>query len=103
MSTLDHDTVFSRGIPSIITGYEWPQIKADIDAGRPSPIVLVGGVLVWPTNFAANVKMLGHCHCVLVYGYHLNDASNLTLLVYDPNYPLADDSTEKEEKEMNRS
>jgi hypothetical protein len=93
MSTLDHDTWVSRGIPSIIANYEWPQIKADIDAGRPSPIGLVGGVWVWPTNIAAKIDMLHHCHCVLAYGYDLDDASNLTLLVYDPNDPGADDST----------
>jgi phage terminase Nu1 subunit (DNA packaging protein) len=93
MSTLDHDTTFSRGVPSIIVGNEWPKIKADIDAGRPSPIGLVGGVWVWPTNIAAKITMLGHCHCVLAYGYDLDDAANLTLHVYDPNDPLADDST----------
>ncbi len=93
MSTLDHDTWFSRGVPSLIAGNEWPQIKADIEAGRPSPIGLVGGVWVWPTNIAAKITMLGHCHTVLAYGYDLDDAANLKLLVYDPNDPLADDST----------
>jgi hypothetical protein len=93
MSTLDHDTWLSRGIPSIIVGSEWPKIKADIDAGRPSPVGLVGGTWVWPTNIAAKITMLGHCHCVLAYAYDLDDASNLTLFVYDPNDPLTDDST----------
>ena len=93
MSILDHDTFFSRGVPSVIVGNEWPKIKADIDAGRPSPIGLVGGFWVWPTNIAAKVMMLSHCHCVLAYGYDLDDSSNLTLLVYDPNDPQADDST----------
>jgi hypothetical protein len=93
MSTLDHDTWVQRGIPSIIASYEWPQIKADIDAGRPSPIGLVGGVYVWPTNIAAKIDMLHHCHCVLAYGYDLDSASKLTLFVYDPNDPGADDST----------
>ncbi len=93
MSTLDHDTWVSRGAPSVIVGHEWPQIKADIDAGRLCPIGLVGGVWVWPTNIAAIVSMLGHCHCVLAYGYDLDAANNLTLHVYDPNDPLAYDST----------
>jgi len=93
MSTLDHDTWVSRGVPSIIAGYEWPQIRADIDAGRPSPIGLVGGVWVWPTNINAKIQMLHHCHCVLAYGYDFDAASNLTLHVYDPNDPGADDST----------
>jgi hypothetical protein len=93
MSTLDHDTWLSRGIPSIIVRSEWPKIKADIDAGRPSPIGLVAGNWVWPIDIAAKIDMLGHCHCVLVYGYDLDDAANLTLFVYDPNDPCADDST----------
>ena len=93
MSTLDHDTTFSRGVPSMIVANEWPRIKADIDAGWPSPIGLVGGVWVWPTNISAKIKMLGHCHCVLVYAYDLDDALNLTLHVYDPNDPLDDGST----------
>jgi hypothetical protein len=94
MSTLDHDTLVSHGVPWVIATYEWPQIRADIDAGRPSPIGLVGGVWVWPTNIAAKIDMLHHCHCVLAYGYDLDETSNdLTLLVYDPNDPGADDST----------
>jgi hypothetical protein len=93
MSTLDHDTWLSRGIPSIIVRSEWPKIKADIDAGKPSPLGLVAGKWVWPVDFAAKIEMLGHCHCVLVYGYDLDDAANLTLFVYDPNDPRADDST----------
>ena len=93
MSTQDHDTWVQRGIPSIIAGSEWPQIKADIDAGRPSPLGLVGGVWVWPTNVAAKITMLGHCHSVLAYGYDLDDSMNLTLFVYDPNDPGADNST----------
>jgi hypothetical protein len=93
MSTQDHDTWVSHGVPWVITYVEWPQIKADIDGGRPSPIGLVGGVWVWPTNIAAKIEMLHHCHCVLAYGYDLDDASNLTLLVYDPNDPGADNST----------
>jgi putative transposon-encoded protein len=93
MSTLDHDTWVSRGIPSVIAGIEWPQIKADLDAGRPCPIGLVGGMWVWPGDIASKVTMLGHCHCVLAYGYDLDDAKNLKLLVYDPNDPRANDST----------
>ncbi|MDP9220963.1 MAG: hypothetical protein M3P23_10565, partial [Actinomycetota bacterium] len=33
MSVQDHDTWFTKGAPSIIANLEWPQIKADIDAG----------------------------------------------------------------------
>lgn len=92
MSTIDHDTDIAHGVPWIIANEEWPKIKADLDAGRPSPIGLVGGGWVWPTNLSAKVKMLGECHQVLAYGYDLDDANNLAILVYDCNDPDNDDS-----------
>jgi hypothetical protein len=93
MSTLDHDTWVSHGIPWLIVNSEWPKIKQDVDGGRPSPIGLVGGTWVWPTNISAKINMLHECHQVLAYGYDLDDSSNLTIWVYDPNDPLANDST----------
>jgi hypothetical protein len=93
MSTLDHDTWVAHGVPWLIAQNEWPKIKADIDAGRPSPLGLVSGSWVWPTNIAAKIDMLKHCHQVLAYSYDLDDQANLTLLVYDPNGPGEDNST----------
>jgi hypothetical protein len=93
MSTPDRDAWFVDGVGSVIARREWPKVKADIDAGRLSPLGLVGGERVWPTDFAAKAKMLGHCHQVLAYGYRLDDERRLTLRVYDPNDPGADDST----------
>ena len=58
---------------------EWPQIMADIDAGRPSPITLQTVKTLLPTG-------LGECHQVLVYGYEAHGHS-VTLRVYDPNQP----------------
>jgi hypothetical protein len=92
MSTPDRDAWFIDGVGSVIAGREWPKIKADVDAGRPSPLGLVGGERVWPTDFAAKARMLGHCHQVLAYAYTLDDAKRLTIRVYDPNDPGADDS-----------
>jgi hypothetical protein len=62
---------------------EWPLVRADIDAGRPSPLVLqtIKSNLPWD---------LGHCHQVLVYGYEAHGHS-VKLHVYDPNKPLDDD------------
>lgn len=93
MSTIDHDTLVAQGVGSIIVKQEWPKIKADIDSGRPSPLGLVSGVWVWPTNIAAKIQMLKHCHQVLAYGYELDDANNLKIFVYDPNNPGNDNST----------
>lgn len=61
----------------------WPQIKADIDAGRLSPLGLVRVKSLDPTQ-------LGQNHQVLVYGYGLS-GTRLTLSIYDPNCP--DDDT----------
>jgi hypothetical protein len=93
MSTPDSDAWFVHGVGSVIAGREWPKVKADIDAGRLSPLGLVGGERVWPTDVGGKVRMLGHCHQVLAYGYRLDDDGRLTLRVYDPNDPGADDST----------
>jgi hypothetical protein len=72
---------------------EWPDIKADIDAGRLSPLFLVLG----PQDTGGGVPLiadaLGQCHQVLAYAYHLDCRGNLTLWVYDPSDPGNDDST----------
>jgi hypothetical protein len=93
MSTPDDDNWFIRGLPSIIANQEWPRIKQDIDAGRPSPIGLVGGTRKRMTDIGGKVSTLGHCHQVLAYAYELDDHKQLTLRVYDSNDPGADDST----------
>jgi hypothetical protein len=61
---------------------EWPAIKADIDAGHPSPLGLV-------TIYSINPADLGFNHQVFAYGYDLDDSNNLTLYVYDPNTSTA--------------
>jgi hypothetical protein len=50
------------------------------DSGHPCPLGLV-------TVYSANPADLGHNHVVLAYGYSLDDASNLTISVGDPNSP----------------
>jgi hypothetical protein len=93
MSTPDEDSWFIRGVTSIIARQEWPRIKGDIDAGRPSPIGLVGGDRKRVTDITGKISTLGHCHQVLAYAYELDDDKYLTLRVYDSNDPGADDST----------
>jgi hypothetical protein len=72
---------------------EWPDIKADIDAGRLSPLFLVLG----PQDTGGGVPLiaaaLGRCHQVLAFAYNLDCSANLTLWVYDPNDPGSDSST----------
>lgn len=67
------------------TGYRtvhesWPAIKADIDAGHPSPLGLV-------TVHTSDITKIGKCHQVLAYGYQVDDSNTLTLSIYDPNTP----------------
>ncbi len=61
----------------------WPQIRADIDAGLPSPIGLVQVRSTDPLRMGGN-------HQVLVYGYRV-DGSRVALRIYDPNHPGRDD------------
>jgi hypothetical protein len=62
---------------------EWPRIKADIDGGRLSPLGLVRVKSLNPFD-------LGKNHQVLAYAYDVS-AGELTLSLYDPNWPRRDD------------
>ncbi len=70
-----------RGVGGRTISDEWPQIRSEIDDGRPAPLGLV-------TAASANPSRLGENHQVLAYGYEL-DGDDLTLKVYDPNTDLA--------------
>jgi len=81
------------GLAWRVVEMEWPDIKADIDAGRLSPLFLVLG----PQDNAGGLPLvadaLGKCHQVLAYAYSIDCAGTLTLSVYDPNDPGNDSST----------
>jgi hypothetical protein len=81
MNTPDGDTslwvAVRRGVAWKTLREEWPKVRADIDAGHPSPLGLV-------TVESGNPQDLGKNHQVLAYRYDLiRDV--LTLHVYDPN------------------
>ncbi len=81
----DHETVASRmgfaphGRGWISLMQEWPIIRASLDAGFTTPIALV-------LEISADPGRMGHNHQVLAWGYDL-DGADLTIRVYDPNYP----------------
>ncbi len=96
IQTPGHDVVVGLQGPGLahwMVFDEWPAIKADIDAGRPSPIYLVMAPQCGPGDVPGIIDALGHGHQVLVYGYDLDNAGNLTLQVYDPNDNSNDNST----------
>ncbi len=64
---------FARSVLS-----SWPTVRADIDAGLPSPLALV-------TVHTADLSKIGRCHQVLAYGYSVDNAGAVVLDVYDPN------------------
>jgi hypothetical protein len=65
----------------------WPSIQGDLDNGQACPLGLIEVESVDPLD-------LGKNHQVLAYGYDFNDDSgDLSILVYDPNRPNADDAT----------
>jgi hypothetical protein len=85
----DGESVFSRvglaphGRAWRTTRVEWPRIRADIDAARPSPLGLVRVKSHSPLDLKQN-------HQVLAYGYRL-EGTRATLRIYDPNHPDNDD------------
>lgn len=62
---------------------QWPQVKADLDLGAPSPLGLV-------TVASSSPKDLAHNHQVLACGYRVV-GSVVTIQVYDPNSGQLDD------------
>ena len=73
------------GRASVVINTEWPLIRADIDAGHPSPLglVTVKSTLPWD---------LGKNHQVMAYAY-FESGNDVTIWVYDPNQPLNDNVT----------
>ncbi len=88
MATPGHDTgigsLIRHGVSRMTIIDNWPQIRADIDAGHPCPLGLV-------TVASLNPGDLGKNHQVLAYAYQVSDAADLTLSVYDPNTGADDD------------
>jgi hypothetical protein len=62
---------------------EWPKIRADIDGGRLSMLGLI-------RSTSANPVHLGHNHQVVAWAYDVSP-TELTLRLYDPNWPDRDD------------
>jgi hypothetical protein len=62
---------------------EWPKVRADIDAGHPSPMGLVRTISTDPFDLKEN-------HQVLAYAYWASPGT-VTLRIYDPNLPGRDD------------
>ena len=61
---------------------EWPKVRADIDAGHPSPLGLIKVKSTDP-------RQLKQDHQVLAYGYS-DDGTTRRLRIYDPNHPNND-------------
>jgi hypothetical protein len=84
----DHETEFSkiglapRGRAWVTIVEEWPKIRADIDNGRLAPMALI-------RVKSHDPGQMGQNHQVLAYAYVLN-GTDLTIYVYDPNYPKND-------------
>jgi hypothetical protein len=80
------DVGIGFGLPgraSVMVHDEWPRIQSGLDAGHPVPLGLVKVKSDQPEDLCKN-------HQVLAYGYDL-DGTDLTLWLYDPNYPDNDD------------
>jgi hypothetical protein len=72
-----------HGRASTMIREEWPKVKEDISRNRLSALGLV-------KILSDNPLDLGHHHQVLAYAYALKD-DELTLRLYDPNWPDNDD------------
>lgn len=75
----------TRGVSSLMIETEWPKIHDELNAGRLVPLGLVKEHGWSPLKISRN-------HQVLAYGYDLS-GDNLTVHIYDPNYPSDDTAT----------
>jgi hypothetical protein len=82
MNLPDGDNV-RRGLRARSMEMQWPRIRAQLDAGHPTPIGIV-------TVAGASPLQLGRNHQLLAYGYQLA-GTDVTLQVYDPNSGPSDD------------
>lgn len=80
--TYSHPAKSEQDLAKIMINDEWPLIKADLDAGKLSPLGTIRVRSPWPQDVFKN-------HQVLAWGYDL-DGSQLTLHIYDPNRPNQD-------------
>src|SRR5258705_3119664 len=58
---------------------DWPQVRAEIDAGRLAMLGLIRAAGLNPFRLTAN-------HQVIAYGY-TEDGRSVTIRLYDPNWP----------------
>jgi hypothetical protein len=96
IQTPSHDVTISfygNGLAHRMVKEEWPRIKADIDSGTPSPLLLVMEPKCGPGDIPGIIAALKRCHGVLAYAYSLDDKNNLTLSIYNCNEPGVDSST----------
>jgi hypothetical protein len=81
---LGRHVVIDRGLAWRTIQVQWPQIKADLDAGTPVPLGVVTVASAKPGDLARN-------HQVLAYDYAVSGAE-VTVRVYDPNQGQRDDT-----------
>ena len=86
IATPNGDSFLRQGLSRMMAAGEWPSVKGDIDANRPSPIVLVGPPEAAPADAATIKQALSSSHQVVAYAYEAGP-SDVTVYVLDPNNP----------------
>jgi len=70
---------WSKGVGRLTMEGEWPRLRASLDAGRPSSLVLIRN---------QGIASPGDHHQVVAIGYEMNDGV-VGIELYDPNHPRA--------------
>jgi hypothetical protein len=88
VTVLGRDVASERGLSWRTLEVEWPQVRADLDAGTPVPLGLVTVASARPSDLALN-------HQVLACSYTVDGGRDgrVTIGVYDPNSGRSDDVT----------
>jgi hypothetical protein len=77
IDVLGHELVVQRGLSWRTIEYQWPLIRASLDAGVPAAIAVV-------TVHSSNPADLGKNHQVLAWSYAVT-GTEVSVRVYDPN------------------
>ncbi|MBX9624347.1 MAG: hypothetical protein K2X82_11115 [Gemmataceae bacterium] len=75
-------------VPYLTTQREWPKVRAALLRGEPAPLMLIKTRSRNPWDMAQN-------HQVLAVGYEeVPDTGDVTVHLYEPNYPVCGDADE---------
>lgn len=84
-----HGVYPTATVPYLTTQKEWPKVRAALLAGEPTPLMLI-------KSNSRNPWRMGDNHQALAVGFSEDPAAgDVTIDMYEPNYPVCDPAAEE--------